>query len=170
MVRRALAGLAMIAALAGTGLAAAPAQATVTPPCPIDSDCGGGGDTGGGGGGGGTQATYVLQGVIQNEGYESSGQGRRVKIRGYSRLADSGNDRVDADYINVRCSAYDALGGYTTDYDSENNGALVDVHFASNFVYGIGGYRTITVSCTHHATKNGIVYDTTSTAQINIPG
>ncbi|MGW6746136.1 hypothetical protein ACWGDX_36275 [Streptomyces sp. NPDC055025] len=163
-------GIALTAALAVTGMVAAPAQAIIiNPPCPIDSDtCGGGGD-GGGGGGGGTTPSYVLQGVIQQQGYDSNANGRRVNIRGYSRLADSGNDRVDADFIEVRCNAYDALGGYTTSYDSENNGALVDVHFSSNFVYGIGPYRTITVQCTHHATKNGISYDTISSTQIAIP-
>ncbi|MEU3460355.1 hypothetical protein ABZ721_10400 [Streptomyces sp. NPDC006733] len=169
MARRTLAGLALAAGLVGAGLVAAPAHATVNPPCPVDSDCGGGDSGGTGGGGGGTPATYVLQGVIQNEGYETSGQGRRVKIRGYSRLADANNNRVDADYINVRCSAYDALGGYTTDYDSENGGALVDVHFASNFVYGYSSYRTIRVNCTHQATKNGVAYATTSTSIIDIP-
>jgi hypothetical protein len=168
VLRRAFTGITLLAAFAGTGLMTTPAYAVFNPPCEIGSDnCDGGGD----GGGGGTGPTYVLQGVIQNQGYETDPHtgGRRVDIRGYSRLADASNNRVDADYINVRCYAYDALGGWTTDYDSENNGALVDVHFASNFVTGIGGYRTITVNCTHHATKYGVAYDTTSTAQITIP-
>lgn len=170
MISRLFAGIAVLAAVAGSAVVAAPAQA-LQPVCPITTegtDCGGG-DGGGGGGGGGTTPSYTLQGVIQTEGFESSGQGRRVKIRGYSRLANSSNNRVDADYINVRCFAYDALGGYTTDYDSENGGALVDVHFASNFVYGIGSYRTITVNCTHEATKYGVTYNATSTLQVNIP-
>jgi hypothetical protein len=168
VVRRSLTGIALLAALAGPGLMTTPAHALI-PQCDIGDDSCGGGD--GGSTGGGTAPAYVLQGVIQNQGYETNPYtyGRRVDIRGYSRLADASNNRVDADYINVRCYAYDALGGWTTDYDSENNGALVDVHFASNFVTGIGDYRTITVNCTHHATKNGVVYDTTSTAQINIP-
>ncbi|UYB54003.1 hypothetical protein OCJ37_08750 [Xanthomonas sp. AM6] len=113
----------------------------------------------------------MLQGVIENQGYESDngpGGGKRVKIRAYSRFANASNDRVDADYINVRCNAYDQIGnGYTTEYDSENGGALVDVHFASNFVYGI--YRTITVVCAHHATFGVNTYDTTSNAQFTIP-
>ncbi len=136
------------------------------------SFCGGGGT---GGGGGGTTPppppppapTYTLQGVIQNEGYESNAYGRRLRIRAYSRFANQNNNRVDADYINVRCTAFDQLGGSTTDYDSENNGALVDVHFNSNFVYG--AFRTITVSCTHNARNGAITYDSTSTTQINIP-
>ncbi|MET9252922.1 hypothetical protein [Streptomyces sp. NPDC003717] len=173
MLRRALlAATALTAALAGTATMGPPAAA-VDVECPIEigDGCGGGGDGGGGGGGGGAPS-YVLQGVIQVEGYTNApnGQpGRRVEIRGYSRLANASNDRVDADYINVRCNAYD-FNGYTTDYDSENGGALVDVHFASNWVYGVGPtYRTITVSCTHHATKYGVDYDTTSTRQIVIP-
>jgi hypothetical protein len=149
------------------------ALAEVCEPAPIENvtlaadTCGGDG----GGGGGGTTPTYDLQGVIQTEyyQYDSNHIGRRVHIRGYSRLADASNNRVDADYINVRCYAYDALGHSSTDYDSENNGALVDVHFDSPWVSGIGGYRTITVNCVHHATKYGVVYDTTSTTQINIP-
>lgn len=122
-------------------------------------------------GSGGSTPVYVLQGVIENQGYESDngpGGGKRVKIRAYSRFANASNDRVDADYINVRCNAYDQIGnGYTTEYDSENGGALVDVHFASNFVYGI--YRTITVVCAHHATFGVNTYDTTSNAQFTIP-
>lgn len=172
MVRRALTGVALLASLAGAGLMTAPAHALpICEPSPVENvSFGDGCDGGDGGGGGGTPPTYVLQGVIQNQGYDSDPHvphGSRVNIRGYSRLADANNNRVDADYINVRCYAYDPLGGATTDYDSENNGALVDVHFSSNFVYG--SYRTITVNCTHHATKYGIVYDTTSTAQITIP-
>ncbi|GLZ42837.1 hypothetical protein [Actinokineospora sp. NBRC 105648] len=125
---------------------------------------------GGGSGGSGSLQPFNLQGVIQNQGYQSQGYGRRVKIRGYSRLANSSNNRVDADYINVRCNAYDTLGGYTTDYDSENGGSLVDVNFASNFVYGVGDARKIRVNCTHYATKAGEVYQTTSELEIVIPG
>lgn len=172
MVRRTLTGVALLAAFAGAGLMTAPAHAHAEL-CEItidDNTCSGDGG-GSGGGGGGTGPAYTLQGVIQNQGYETNPYtgGRRVDIRGYSRLADANNNRVDADYINVRCYAYDALGGWTTDYDSENNGALVDVHFASNFVTGIGSYRTITVNCTHYATKYGVVYQTSSTAQIDVP-
>lgn len=164
MPRRLLVGFALTAALVGTALAAAPAQATLNPPCPIDQDCGG--ETGGStGGGGGTPQTYTLQGVIQHNKDLTDGQGRRAEFRGYSRLADADNNRVDADYINVRCYARD-FAGYTTDYDSENNGALVDVTFQSNTLYG--ALRTITVDCVHHAEKNGIVYDTTSTLQYNV--
>ncbi|XQA71654.1 hypothetical protein ACM9XB_09340 [Xanthomonas sacchari] len=125
----------------------------------------------GGGGGGGSTPVYTLQGVIQNQGYESDGRpagGKRLKIRAYSRFANANNDRVDANYINVRCNAYDQIGnGYTTDYDEEGNGALVDVHFKSNFVYGI--YRKITVVCTHHAEYGANTYDATSNAEIEIP-
>lgn len=125
----------------------------------------------GGGGGGGSTPVYTLQGVIQNQGYESDGLpagGKRLKIRAYSRFANANNDRVDANYINVRCNAYDQIGnGYTTDYDEEGNGALVDVHFKSNFVYGI--YRKITVVCTHHAEYGANTYDATSNAEIEIP-
>ncbi|MDQ7758415.1 hypothetical protein RAB70_12150 [Xanthomonas sontii] len=124
-----------------------------------------------GGGGGGSTPVYTLQGVIQNQGYESDGRpagGKRLKIRAYSRFANANNDRVDANYINVRCNAYDQIGnGYTTDYDEEGNGALVDVHFKSNFVYGI--YRKITVVCTHHAEYGANTYDATSNAEIEIP-
>jgi len=167
VVRRALTGIALLVAFAGTGLITMPAHA-LTPMCEETIETV---NCGVGEGGGGTPPTFFLQGVIENQGYQTdpNGYGRRVDIRGYSRLADANNNRVDADYISVRCYAYDALGGWTTDYDDEYNGALVDVHFASNWVYGIGGYRTITVNCTHHATKYGVVYDTTSTAQINIP-
>ncbi|MFE0590280.1 hypothetical protein [Micromonospora echinospora] len=151
-------------------LAASPAHAFDVI-CPIevgDGSCGGSGDTGGGNGG---YTTYTLQGAIENQGYETSGYGKRVKIRGYSRFADSSNNRVDADYINVRCYAYDMLGGYTTGYDAENDGALVDIKFASNYVYGVagGGYRTITVTCSHYAEKNGVQYNATSNTQIDIP-
>ncbi|MBO9880294.1 MULTISPECIES: hypothetical protein [Xanthomonas] len=123
------------------------------------------------GSGGGSTPVYTLQGVIQNQGYESDNRpagGKRLKIRAYSRFANANNDRVDANYINVRCNAYDPYGnGYTTDYDEEGNGALVDVHFTSNFVYG--AYRKITVVCTHHAEYGANTYDTTSNAQIDIP-
>ncbi|MFI6228357.1 hypothetical protein ACIBCR_13715 [Micromonospora echinospora] len=163
--------LTLILAISGTSLAVSPAYAFDVI-CPIevgDGSCGGGSDPGGGAGGGYT--TYTLQGAIENQGYETSGYGKRVKIRGYSRFADSSNNRVDADYINVRCYAYDMLGGYTTGYDSENNGALVDIKFASNYVYGVagGGYRTITVTCSHYAEKNGVQYNATSNTQIDIP-
>ncbi|UZW61936.1 hypothetical protein [Lysobacter enzymogenes] len=137
---------------------------------PQDSAQSCGGDPGGGGGGGGTPG-YVLQGVIQNEGYTTEGAvpgGKRLKIRAYSRLADASNDRVDAHYINVRCNAYDPYGpGYTSDYDEENNGALVDVKFASNSVQG--EFRTVKVVCTHHARFGFLTYDTTSSAEIVVP-
>jgi len=173
MVPMLAAALAAQFAMAPTAHAASPVKprsANLMPECPAGEDCGGGGGDPGGGGGGGTQPTYVLQGVIQNEGYETNAQGgKRLKIRAYSRFANANNDRVDASYINVRCNAYDnnAPGSGTTDYDSENNGALVDVHFNSNFVYGV--YRTITVICLHHATYGVNVYDATSTAEIAIP-
>lgn len=167
MLKRAAAIFAaFVMAITGMWLTAAPAHAFDVI-CPIEG-CSG---EGGGGGGGGDPITYTLQGVIQNEGYEyeSNGPGKRVKIRGYSRFADPSNDRVDADYINVRCYAYDPLGGNTTKYDSENGGALVDVKFESNPVYGVGGYRRITVTCTHYAEMNGVQYNTTSNAVIDIP-
>lgn len=117
--RAATLGIAVFLGLAIPGPASSPGQA-------IPVDCDPENMTCPGGGGGGTTpppVVYNLQGVIQNEGYESYQTGRRVKIRGHSRLANASNDRVDADYINVRCYAYDALGGYTADYDSENGGA-----------------------------------------------
>ncbi|AGL16578.1 hypothetical protein [Actinoplanes sp. N902-109] len=171
---------ALVAGLGATGLAAAPAQAfPVCPDMPVETDatiddCGQPG--GGGGGGGGTAPVYTLQGVINleksaNEGtwpYRTGG----VKVRGYSRLANAGNDRVDADYINVRCTAASPLGYTTTDYDSENNGALVDVTFWSPIIPTSGvpaAIRTITVTCVHHADKNGVAYDTTSSAAYVIP-
>lgn len=117
---------------------------------------------------------YNLQGVIQDEGYESDGgigQGRRVKIRGYSRLANASNDRIDADNIYVQCFAHDAIFGHppTSEADSEDGGALVDVHFDSPWVYGVANFRVITVNCTHTARKNGINYTATSTRQITVP-
>jgi hypothetical protein len=114
---------------------------------------------------------YTLQGVIQNEGIDSDPNGvphaKRVNIRGYTRFADASNNRVDTDYINVRCYATDQLGQQTTDYDSENNGSLVDVHFASPWVYG--EFRVITVTCTHTGRRGSTDYNTTSTVQITIP-
>ncbi|WP_329108719.1 hypothetical protein OG792_08745 [Micromonospora sp. NBC_01699] len=176
MLRRATTlGIALLASLALTGVAAMPAQAWL-PECPIDSECGGGGG-GEGGGGGGTPPgpAYNLQGVIQLEdtGHEGAWPLRLggIKVRGYSRLATWGNDRVDANYINVRCSAT-VLSYSTQEYDSENNGALVDVHFWSPTVPVTGvpaQSRTVTVTCIHHAEKNGVNYDTTSTAQFVIP-
>lgn len=161
----------MAVALAAGLVGAAPAASAQSfeENCPIGTECGGEGG-GSGGSGGGTAPTYVLQGVIQNQGYESGpGGGKRVKIRGYSRFADVNNNRVDADFISVRCNAYDALGGYTTEYDEESNGALVDVHFASNFVYGMSNYRRITVVCVHNASNGVNSYSATSTAEIDIP-
>lgn len=172
IVRMAMAAVA-VAGLFGAAPAARAAGQSFEVICPIEvsdgsGECGGG--DGGGTGGGGVSPTYVLQGVIQNQGYETGpGGGKRVKIRGYSRLANMSNDRVDADFISVRCNAYDNLGGYTTDYDEESNGALVDVHFASNFVYGMSTYRRITVVCVHNATKGVNTYSSTSTAEIDIP-
>ncbi|MDC8012564.1 hypothetical protein [Tahibacter soli] len=120
------------------------------------------------GGGGGTPPTYTLQGVIQHEGNESdSGGGVHARIRGYSRLANQNNDRVDADYIEVRCYAYGPTAT-TMDYDSETNGALVDVHFYSSAHPPIGGSGIVNVQCTHHAEKNGVTYDATSATQIAI--
>ncbi|MEL4890018.1 hypothetical protein PQU63_01180 [Xanthomonas protegens] len=154
-------------------LAAPLAMACTTEPGQFQNEVGidNGVECGGGGGGGGSTPVYTLQGVIQNQGYESDGRpagGKRLKIRAYSRFANANNDRVDANYINVRCNAYDQIGnGYTTDYDEEGNGALVDVHFKSNFVYGI--YRKITVVCTHHAEYGANTYDATSNAEIEIP-
>ncbi|HYN93939.1 MAG TPA: hypothetical protein VES42_08835 [Pilimelia sp.] len=116
-----------------------------------------------------TAATYTLQGVIQNEGYQNQYPGARVKIRGYSRFANASNQKVDADRITVHCYAHDALGGYTDEYDIDNDGGLVDVNFASNWVFGYGVYRIITVNCFHHATNNGVTYDTNSSVQIAIP-
>ncbi|MFG2049354.1 hypothetical protein ACGFIW_18220 [Micromonospora sp. NPDC048935] len=175
MLRRASTlGVALLACFAFIGVNALPAQAWV-PECPVDSECGGGGGGEGGGGGGTPPApTYNLQGVIQLEdtGHEGSWPLRAggVKVRGYSRLATWGNDRVDAYYINVRCSA-SVLSYSTHDYDSENNGALVDVTFWSPTVPVTGvpvQSRTVTVNCIHHAEKNGVNYDTTSTAQFVI--
>jgi len=169
--------MAMLASACILGFAmVSPAQAQICLPelSPQDSAQDGvqncGGDPGGGGGGGGSPG-YTLQGVIQNEGYTTDGAppgGKRVKIRAYSRFADPNNDRVDADYINVRCNARDPYGpGYTTDYDEEGNGALVDVKFASNWV--VGEFRTITIECAHHARYGWLTYDTTSSLQIAIP-
>ena len=124
----------------------------------------------GGGGGGGTPAgpTYTLQGVIQQQGFSySSGNFRHAKIRGYSRLANQNNDRVDADYIEVRCYAYGPTGT-TMDYDDETNGALVDVHFYSSGHPPIGGSGIVNVQCTHYAEFNGVTYNATSSAQIAI--
>ena len=116
------------------------------------------------GGGGGTPPTYTLQGVIQDQGNERNSNGWLfAHIRGYSRLADANNDRVDADYISVACNTYGP--GTSSDSDDEHNGALVDVHFYSAGVPR-GGVNTVTVQCTHHAEKNGVSYNTTSTTQI----
>ncbi|SCL67167.1 hypothetical protein [Micromonospora peucetia] len=174
MLRRtAIVGIALLATLAGTGAMAAPAHAWDVI-CPIGDECGGGGDPGTGPGVPPPAPAYTLQGVIQHEGEEHQGawplrQGR-VKIRGYSRFANSSNDRVDANYINVRCSAT-VLGYTNNDYDAENNGALVDVHFKSPMVPVSGvpvQSRTVTVTCIHYAEKNGVSYDATSTAQFVI--
>lgn len=162
----------LMAGLAGS-FAAAPGlvQAQLQLPCTIGADgeqnfCNG--DPGGGGGGGGTQATYTLQGVIQHQGNDrDSGGGMHAKIRGYSRFADQNNNRVDADYIEVRCTAYGPTGT-TTDYDDETNGALVDVHFYSSGYPPVGGSGIVNVQCTHHAEHNGLSYDATSTTQIFI--
>ncbi|WP_030488154.1 hypothetical protein [Micromonospora chokoriensis] len=173
--RTAQAAIALMVGLSVAVASAAPAQAWL-PECPID-DCGGGEGGGGGGGGGGTPPgpAYNLQGVIQLEevGHDGAWPYRLggVKVRGYSRLANQSNDRVDANYINVRCST-SVLSYSTNDYDSENNGALVDVHFWSPTVPVSGvpvQSRTVTVNCSHHAEKNGVSYDTTSTAQFVIP-
>ncbi|MFJ6199022.1 hypothetical protein [Micromonospora sp. NPDC092111] len=174
MLRRtATVGIALLACLAGTGAVAMPAYAS-EPDCSLNCD---------GGGGGGDPVppppppppAYNLQGVIQLEGtgHEGTWPLRRggIKVRGYSRLATWGNDRVDANYINVRCSAT-VLGYSTNDYDSENNGALVDVTFWSPIVPVTGvpvPSRTVTVNCTHYAEKNGVNYNATSTAQFVIP-
>ncbi|WP_217809736.1 hypothetical protein [Micromonospora sp. NBS 11-29] len=172
--------VALASGLAASAMAVTPAQAIpVEPPCPIGDDgCGGGSEPPPPGGGGGTPPApaYTLQGVIDLEkyGHEGSWPYRvgGVKVRAYSRFANAGNNRVDADYINVRCYANDAYGHSTTDYDSENGGALVDVTFWSpvNPVTGVlPQFRTITVTCAHHATNNGVNYDTTSTRQFVVP-
>ncbi|MFI9638842.1 hypothetical protein ACIG87_02065 [Micromonospora sp. NPDC051925] len=178
MLRRfATVGIALLACLAGTGAVAMPAHAS-EPDCSLNCDGGGsGGDPGPGNPGTPppTSPAYNLQGVIQLEsvGHEGTWPLRvgGIKVRGYSRLATWSNDRVDANYINVRCSAT-VLSYATNDYDSENNGALVDVTFWSPIV-PVGGVpaqsRTVTVNCTHHAEKNGVNYDATSTAQFVIP-
>ncbi|WP_027343278.1 hypothetical protein [Hamadaea tsunoensis] len=164
---RVVLALMMAFSIAGT---ATPALAS-EPDCPLDG-CGGGELPPPPGGGGGP--TYVLQGVIQkiDEAHEGAWPSRlgTIQIRGYSRLANANNDRIDADYINVRCYA-NVLAYSTTDYDSENNGALVDVHFWSPKVPTSGvpaASRTVTVTCSHHAEKNGVSYDTTSSAQFVI--
>jgi hypothetical protein len=120
------------------------------------------------GGGGGNPPRYVLQGEIQNQGYEDgSNRSKFLKIRAYSRFADQNNDRVDADYINVRCTAFGVVGG-ASDYDSENGGALVDVHFGVGPIApGMIGVP-VTVQCTHHATYGTTTYDTTSTSTIYV--
>ncbi|OLZ44140.1 hypothetical protein BS329_37565 [Amycolatopsis coloradensis] len=123
----------------------------------------------GGGSGGSTTAAYILQGVIQNEGLQSDGTGKRVKIRGYSRFATPGNDRRDADYINVRCTATGPGGSTTGDYDSENDGALIDVHFETPWIPNGAVLRTVHVACSHYATKNGVVYETASATDIAVP-
>ncbi|KDN22101.1 hypothetical protein DV20_12015 [Amycolatopsis rifamycinica] len=146
----------------------APAQAdpyqlpTIDDPAPEEPGTGGGS-------GGGTTAAYVLQGVIQTEGTESDGTARRMKLRGYSRFATPGNDRRDADYINVQCTATAQTGAVTGEYDSENGGALVDVHFGSPWIPNGAFLRSVHVACTHYATKSGVVYETTSAADITIP-
>jgi hypothetical protein len=156
----------LVAALA---TAPTPAHAQFVQECTIDNPDSCNNNPGGGGGGGGTPAaTYTLQGVIQHQGYDySSGGMRHAKIRGYSRFANQNNDRVDADYIEVRCTAYGPTGN-TMDYDSETDGALVDVHFYSSGYPAIGGSGIVNVQCTHHAEHNGVTYDATSNAQIAI--
>ncbi|WP_414941254.1 hypothetical protein [Amycolatopsis sp. cmx-11-51] len=123
----------------------------------------------GGGSGGSTTAAYVLQGVIQKEGLQSDGISKRVKIRGYSRFATPGNDRRDADYINVRCTATGPGGSETGKYDSENGGALVDVDFETPWIPNGAVLRTVHVACTHYATKAGVVYENTSATDITVP-
>ncbi|WP_017912794.1 hypothetical protein [Xanthomonas sp. SHU 166] len=126
----------------------------------------------GGGGGGGSTPVYTLQGVIQNQGYQTENGpagAKRVVIRAYSRFANASNNRIDADYMNVNCKAYDVYGHSGSDYDEERNGALVDVHFKSPWVLGYGTYRKITVVCTHHAEYGANTYDTTSNMEIQIP-
>ena len=176
--RSATVGVALLACFAATGAVAMPAHAS-EPDCSLNCDGGGGGGTGDPGDPGTppppSSPAYNLQGVIQLEsvGHEGAWPFRvgGIKVRGYSRLATWSNDRVDANYINVRCSAA-VLSYSTNDYDSENNGALVDVTFWSPTVPVSGvpaQSRTVTVNCTHHAEKNGVNYDTTSTAQFVIP-
>lgn len=168
-----VAGLAGLLLIAQTANAAVQCQAIPGGEPKQSAFCGEEPGGGGGGGGGGTippPPTYTLQGVIQNQGYEyQPGPARfgRVRIRGYSRFANANNDRVDADYMEVRCFAYDPNSNYTTDFDSESNGALVDVHFSSPFVPG--GSIGIRVNCTHYATFRGVTYNSTSTAQIFVP-
>ncbi|MDC8012747.1 hypothetical protein [Tahibacter soli] len=162
--------LALVAALAAAlATAPRPAHAQFQEPCTIDNpDSCNFPPPGGGGGGTPTGPTYTLQGVIQHQGYEySSGGFRHAKIRGYSRFANQNNDRVDADYIEVRCYAYGPTGN-TMDYDDETNGALVDVHFYSSGYPAIGGSGIVNVQCTHYAENNGVVYNATSSAQIAI--
>lgn len=162
--------LVLVAGLAAS-LATAPrsAHAQFQEPCTIDNpDSCNSNPPGGGSGGGTTGPTYTLQGVIQHEGYEySSGGFRHAKIRGYSRFANQNNDRVDADYIEVRCYAYGPTGT-TMDYDSETDGALVDVHFYSSGYPAIGGSGIVNVQCSHHVEHNGVTYDATSASQIFI--
>ncbi|WP_432906949.1 hypothetical protein ACQP1S_14220 [Micromonospora matsumotoense] len=173
--RVATVAITLLSCIAGAGAVAIPAYAS-EPECSLNCD-------GGGSGGDPVPPTptsppgpaYNLQGVIQLEsvGHEGNWPLRvgGIKVRGYSRLATWGNDRVDANYINVRCSAT-ALAYVTNDYDSENNGALVDVTFWSPTVPVTGvpvQSRTVTVRCTHHAEKNGVNYDAISTAQFVIP-
>lgn len=162
----------IFAAGLAASLATAPrtAHAQYQEPCTIDNpdSCNNFPPGGGGGGGGTPAATYTLQGVIQHQGYEySSGGFRHAKIRGYSRFANQNNDRVDADYIEVRCYAYGPTGT-TMDYDSETDGALVDVHFYSSGYPAIGGSGIVNVQCTHHAEFRGVTYDATSSSQIAI--
>ncbi|MEV6690978.1 hypothetical protein AB0M35_05845 [Micromonospora sp. NPDC051196] len=175
-LRTVRAAVALMLGLGAVAMAATPAQA-LPPTCWELDTCIELPPPGGGGGGGTPPApAYTLQGVIELEkyGHEGSWPYRTggVKVRGYSRFANSSNNRVDADYINVRCYANTLSGYSTTDYDSENNGALVDVHFWSPTIPVTGvspEFRTITVNCVHHATKNGVSYNTTSTRQFLIP-
>lgn len=170
------AAVALMLGLGAVAMAAAPAQA-LPPRCWELDDCIELPPPGGGGGGGTPPApAYTLQGVIELEKYGHEGnwpyRTGGVKVRGYSRFANASNNRVDADYINVRCYANTLTGYSTTDYDSENNGALVDVHFWSPTIPVTGvspEFRTITINCVHHATKNGVNYNTTSTRQFVIP-
>ncbi|HJU40967.1 MAG TPA: hypothetical protein VJ724_15450 [Tahibacter sp.] len=162
--------LVFVASLAGSlAVAPRPAYAQFVEPCTIDNpDSCNFPPPGDGGGGGTTGPTYTLQGVIQHQGYDySSGGFRHAKIRGYSRFANQYNDRVDADYIEVRCYAYGPTGN-TMDYDSETDGALVDVTFYSSGYPAIGGSGIVNVQCTHYAENDGVVYNATSTAQIAI--
>jgi hypothetical protein len=106
---------------------------------------------------------YHTHGNVKVLRFESSGELRGARVQAYTRFERAGsNSGVDAKPNEVFCR--DSLG--RTDSDREGSATKTTVTFTTS---PAPRGSTITVTCDHKSTYQGIVHAATTTIQITLP-